>query len=407
MHAAFHSRFARGLGAIAGSVCMSLALLVALSAQNRPPGPRIAPLPEGQRSPEQKTMAEQYASLGMPNFLATYLNYPQLAGMMPHVLYLTGQSTLPARHRALLGLRTAWLTRSGYLWAHRVPPSRESGLTSDEITRIARGPDAAGWDPFEAALLRAADELHIDSIISDATWATLSARYDIPQLIDTIDTVGGLTMHAGVINSLGIEIEADVKDRLPSVPFSVAAKRTNMRLEGRTPRIPPQEAPPGGRGGGGANVFRTFNRNPPADRVRGAMNTHVNNGNALSPRQRELLLLRIGVLCRSEYEYAAHQRVGRQAGLNDADIARILTVPANSAGDPLDTALLRAADELFEKDVVSADTWAVLAKTFDTKQLFDVLITVGGYRSNSMLINTGGVQLDANMADFRLPPSMR
>jgi len=113
------------------------------------------------------------------------------------------------------------------------------------------------------------------------------------------------------------------------------------------------------------------------------------------------------VLCRSEYEYAAHQRVGRQAGLNDADIARILTVPANSAGDPLDTALLRAADELFEKDVVSADTWAVLAKTFDTKQLFDVLITVGGYRSNSMLINTGGVQLDANMADFRLPPSMR
>jgi len=38
---------------------------------------------------------------------------------------------------------------------------------------------------------------------------------------------------------------------------------------------------------------------------------------------------------------------------------------------------------------------------------FDVLITVGGYRSNSMLINTGGVQLDANMADFRLPPSMR
>jgi len=407
MHAAFHSRFARGLGAIAGSVCMSLALLVALSAQNRPPGPRIAPLPEGQRSPEQKTMAEQYASLGMPNFLATYLNYPQLAGMMPHVLYLTGQSTLPARHRALLGLRTAWLTRSGYLWAHRVPPSRESGLTSDEITRIARGPDAAGWDPFEAALLRAADELHIDSIISDATWATLSARYDIPQLIDTIDTVGGLTMHAGVINSLGIEIEADVKDRLPSVPFSVAAKRTNMRLEGRTPRIPPQEAPPGGRGGGGANVFRTFNRNPPADRVRGAMNTHVNNGNALSPRQRELLLLRIGVLCRSEYEYAAHQRVGRQAGLNDADIARILTVPANSAGDPLDTALLHAADELFEKDVVSADTWAVLAKTFDTKQLFDVLITVGGYRSNSMLINTGGVQLDANMADFRLPPSMR
>jgi alkylhydroperoxidase family enzyme len=178
-----------------------------------------------------------------------------------------------------------------------------------------------------------------------------------------------------------------------------------MRLEGREPRIPPQEAAAGGRGAGG-NVFRTFNRNPPADRVRGTMNTHVNNQNALAPRQRELLLIRIGVLCRSEYEYAAHQRVGRQAGLNDADIARILAGPS-SPGDPLDTALLRAADELFENDLVSADTWTTLAKTFDTKQLFDVLITVGGYRSNSMLINSAGVQLDANMAEYRLPPSMR
>jgi hypothetical protein len=28
-------------------------------------------------------------------------------------------------------------------------------------------------------------------------------------------------------------------------------------------------------------------------------------------------------------------------------------------------------------------------------------------RSTSMLINTAGVQLDANMADFRFPPSLR
>jgi alkylhydroperoxidase family enzyme len=179
-----------------------------------------------------------------------------------------------------------------------------------------------------------------------------------------------------------------------------------MRLEGRAPRIPPQEAA-GGRGGAGGNVFRTFNRNPPADRVRGTMNTHVNNGNALPPKYRETLLIRIGVLCRSEYEYAAHQRVGRQAGLTDADITRILAAPSSRTGTPLEIALLRAADELFEQDVVSNDTWTTLAKELDTKQLFDVLITVGGYRSNSMLINSGGVQLDANMADYRLPPELR
>jgi alkylhydroperoxidase family enzyme len=389
-----------------GVLLAPAALVAALGAQARPvQGPRLAPVPESQRTAEQKAIAEQYGPLGMPNLVATYLHYPQLSSLIPHVQYVTGQSGLPTRHRALLGLRTAWLTRSAYLWGHRVPPSRASGLTDAEIARVARGPDAAGWDPFDAAVLRAADELHIDSFVSDRTWQTLSARYDVNQLIDVVDTVGTLTMHAGMMNTLGVEVEGDVKDRLPSEPFSVAAKRTNLRLEGRGARVPPQEAA-GGRGGGG-NVFRTFNRNPAADRTRGAMNTQVNSRNSLQPRQREMLLMRIGVLCRSEYEYAAHHRAGRQAGLTEADVARILAGPGSGGGDPLDTALLRAADELFENDIVTSDTWAALAKGLDTKQLFDVLITVGGYRWNSMLINSAGVQLDANMADFRFPPSLR
>jgi len=407
LHSAVRRSWAHGLhlGACVGVV--SAALATALGAQARPSaGPRLVPVPEGQRTAEQKTLVEQYASLGMPNLAGTYLHYPQLLRLIPHVLYVTGQSGLSPRHRALLGLRTAWLTRSAYLWGHRVPPSRATGLTDDEIARIARGPDAAGWDPFDAAVLRAADELHIDSFVSDATWQTLSTRYDVNQLIDTVDTVGTLTMHAGTMNSLSIEVEGDVKDRLPSVPFGVAAKRTNIRLEGRGARIPPQEAA-GGRGGAGGNVFRTFNRNPAADRTRGAMNAQVNSTNSLQPRQRELLLMRIGVLCRSEYEYAAHHRAGRRAGLTDGDVARILAGPGSSGGDPLDTALLRAADELFENDVVTSETWAALAKDLDTRQLFDVMITVGGYRWNSMLINTAGVQLDANMADFRFPPALR
>ena len=116
--------------------------------------------------------------------------------------------------------------------------------------------------------------------------------------------------------------------------------------------------------------------------------------------------MRIGVLCRSEYEYAAHNRVGRRAGMTDADIDRILRGPG-SGGDAIEDALLRATDELHDRDAISAKTWTALAGTFDTRQLFDVMIAVGGYRSTSMLINTAGVQLDANMADVRFPPSLR
>jgi 4-carboxymuconolactone decarboxylase len=272
---------------------------------------------------------------------------------------------------------------------------------------VAQGPDAIGWDAFEALVLRAADELHVDSFVSDPTWNALRARYDTNQLVDLVDGVGVFTMHAGAINSLGVEIEPDVPDRLPSgIPYQVAARRTNLRLVDKEARIPPleprdwtpeqrQRFDPNGTGQRSANVFVTFVRNPPADRLRGPINQHILNATTLSVRQRETLLMRIGVLCRSEYEWAAHSRLGRRAGMTDVDVARIVGGP-DSGGD-----------ELYRDDRVSDDTWAALGKGLDTKQLLDVLIAVGGYRSTSMAINSAGVQLDPNMAASRFPPSLR
>jgi len=382
-------------------------------------GPRIAPVPDAQRNSQQQSIAATFASSALPNAVATYLHHPALAEhILPYERYVWTASTLPPRHRAIVGLRTAWLTRSGYLWAHRTSAARDAGLTGDELRRIAQGPDAKGWDAFEATVLRAADELHVDSFVSDATWRTLAGRYDVNQLIDLVDSVGAVTMHAGVINSLGVEVEPDVTDRLPEIPYSVGATRTNLRLVGKEARIPPlrpdewtpemrKRFDPDGSGRAAANVFVTFVRNPPADRLRGPINQHILNATTLSARQREALLMRIGVLCRSEYEWAAHSRLGRRAGMTDADVARIVAGPESGGGDPLEMALLRATDELYKDDRVSDDTWAALARGLDTRQLLDVLVAVGGYRATSMAINTAGVQLDANMADFRFPPSLR
>lgn len=400
----------------------SIVLVATLIAQapSHAAGPRIAPIPENQRSAEQKALAERFASSAIANAVATYLHHPLLAEhILPFEHYVSNDSGLPPRDRSLLILRTAWLTRSEYLWAHRVGAARQAGVTTDELRRIAEGPGANRWDPFDATLLRAADELHVDSFVSDATWQALSARYTTNQLVDLVDTVGTLTMHAGAFNSLGLEIEPGLPQRLPTgIPYAVAAIRANVRLLGREPRIPPLEPgdwtpeqrkrfDPNGTGQRAANVFVTFVRNPPADRLRGPINQHILNATTLSARQREALLMRIGVLCRSEYEWAAHSRLGRRAGMTDADVARIIAGPDSGGGDPLETALLRATDELYRDDRVSDDTWAALARGLETRQLLDVLIAVGGYRATSMAINTAGVQLDANMAEFRFPPSLR
>jgi 4-carboxymuconolactone decarboxylase len=366
--------------------------------------PRVPPVPANERSAEQAALATRFATLGMANAVGTYLRYPALAAaILPYTEYLLTASALPPRDRELLWLRTAWLAHSGYVWAHRAPAARQAGLSAADVTRVAAGPDAAGWSTFDAALLRAADELHVDAFISDATWETLAERYDANQLTDVLYGVGEIAMLADVTNTLRIEIEPGITDRLPPASAPAAAQRTNQRLVGGEPRIAPLPPAPGMPA---ANVFRTFARNPAPDALRNAVGKHIRDETSLQPKPRELLIMRIGVLCRSEYEWAAHSRIGRQAGMNDADVARIVAGPAKP-GDALDTQLLRAVDELHRDDAISDSTWKALEAKLTLPQLLDTIITVGGFRSATYAINSAGVQLDANMADFRFPQELR
>jgi alkylhydroperoxidase family enzyme len=117
-------------------------------------------------------------------------------------------STLPRRDKELLILRTAWLGHDAYVWSgHSVGFKRAAGGTDEELLKITEGPKAKGWNEFDAALLKAADELHADQNISEATWKILASKYSDKQLLDTIFTVGQYTMVAMYINSAGVQME--------------------------------------------------------------------------------------------------------------------------------------------------------------------------------------------------------
>ena len=121
--------------------------------------------------------------------------------------YIRTGSTLSGRVREMLILRTGWLCGAEYEWAQHVKSARRAGLTDDEIADIAHGPRARGWEPIEAALLTAVDELHRDDTISDETWGVLSAAFDEPELIDVVITVAGYKMVSIALNSLGVQLE--------------------------------------------------------------------------------------------------------------------------------------------------------------------------------------------------------
>jgi alkylhydroperoxidase family enzyme len=377
---------------------------------------RLAPVPERDWTPAQRSIVAAFAVDGRPtNALRTYLHHPALAeNILPFERYIAGESTLSARHRELLILRTAWLCRSQYVWALHADRARRAGIGSDELARIVRGPDAPGWQPLEAVLLRAVDELLVDAFVSDSTWAALSMRFDTRQMMDAVFTVAEFTMVAGTVNSLGVEIDDWLTDRLPTNAATPAARRTNLRLIGKSARIAPLEpadwspevkawlARYGNRPV--ANIYRTYARHLAMDRPRTRVSEHIRQSSTLSERIRELLIVRIGVLCRSEYEWAAHAPALRRAGMTDAEIQAVVDGPA-AVRDPVERTLLRAVDELHTDAVVSDGTWRDLSARFDARQMLDILTTVGGYRMVSMALNTFGVQLEPDAERF--PPSLR
>ena len=121
--------------------------------------------------------------------------------------YLLQDSSLPVRDRELLILRIGWLNHGAYEWAAHTGLARGVGITDEQLRRILQGPDAPGWSAWETTLLRAADELHSNALIADATWANLAERYDQRQLMELVFTVGQYNMVAMYLNSLGVQFE--------------------------------------------------------------------------------------------------------------------------------------------------------------------------------------------------------
>src|SRR5438132_6882152 len=126
-----------------------------------PSRPRIAPVPEAQWTDAQRQLVVKYGRGGQAdNALRTLLTVPAIVeGVMPYTNYLADESTLSPRHREILILRVAWLCGSDALWAAHAARARSAGLTNADIKKVASGPDVAGWDPFDATLLRLTDQL--------------------------------------------------------------------------------------------------------------------------------------------------------------------------------------------------------------------------------------------------------
>ena len=191
--------------------------------------PHIAPLPLRDWSPEvgaafagmtpppgstyeARRAKRQEGGKRVANAFSVFAHHPALTkaflGFNRHLLY---ENTLDERIIELIILRISYLRNSLYEWAQHVPVALEVGVTADEVDRVAAGPDADGWAELDAAVLRAVDELRRDSIISPATWSTLTASFDTQQVLDLLFTIGAYDTLAVAFNCFGLELDPELE----------------------------------------------------------------------------------------------------------------------------------------------------------------------------------------------------
>jgi alkylhydroperoxidase family enzyme len=107
------------------------------------------------------------------------------------------------------------------------------------------------------------------------------------------------------------------------------------------------------------------------------------------------VILRTGWRSGSEYEFGQHTTIGREAGVSEAEIARLADAGTGEWSED-DRALVDMVDEICADNIVSDRTWQALAARWSEPQLLELVVLTGYYRLVSGLLNSAGVALEAH-----------
>ncbi|MGG7104142.1 carboxymuconolactone decarboxylase family protein [Rhodococcus sp. 24CO] len=153
-------------------------------------------------------------------------------------------------------------------------------------------------------------------------------------------------------------------------------------------------------GKAGLNLVGTLAQYPALAMPFLSFNAHLLSGTSLTDRQRELLVLRVASVQRSDYEWAQHVILAENAGMTKDEILRVADGSGASEWSSLERSLLSAVDELLADGVVSELTWSALAEEFNTEQLMDTVFTVGCYSMLAMALRSFDVNPEPELAPY-------
>lgn len=155
------------------------------------------------------------------------------------------------------------------------------------------------------------------------------------------------------------------------------------------------------------NVFRVLLNHPRVARVVNDLLSTLLFDSKLDTRLRELIIMRIGWLTGSDYEWTQHWRVARLMGVDAEDLLAVREGPQHPRFGSAESAVLAATDETVKDGSVSAATWDACAQAlgWDTEKLIELIAAIGTWRMIAALLESLEVPLEDGVDSW--PPDGR
>ena len=114
---------------------------------------------------------------------------------------------------------------------------------------------------------------------------------------------------------------------------------------------------------------------------------------SLTPRDRELVILRTAWLSQSPYEWGEHVRIGKDSGITADEIERATHGSEAEGWSDHDRALVRSVEELHFDSYLSDETWEQLSKTYTEEQRIELIMLIGQYKTVAYYLNSLRIKL--------------
>jgi 4-carboxymuconolactone decarboxylase len=141
------------------------------------------------------------------------------------------------------------------------------------------------------------------------------------------------------------------------------------------------------RGGEIAVLYQALLNSPPIAAGWEQLLTAVRNRTTIPADLRELVILRVAVLNRAEFEFAAHAPHARLAGVSGPQLQAVHDWTARSELFSADQRLVLALCDRMTRDVdVPDELWHSVQKRFDPREVVELTATVAAYNMVSRFL---------------------